>query len=163
MGIPIEPSRNLTARDGITIKKGGHAQPDWSTAHPVWMVYGFPDNHKYRSGDQVAAPMPRVAVEPASTVPSAEKPTYVLCSTPTVDHGWGFSGLSGGPALVAHTSEERYAFVGITFEGAPSSKDLEENAEAFVGKNDIVLMGYHLTPHQFKEWLSQRKYGVELS
>ena len=152
-----------TIRGAEAIDLDAWTEPDWSIAQPVWMAYGFPDNHKYRSGDQVAAPMPRVAVELASTVPSAEKPTYTLCSTLTIDHGWGFSGLSGGPALVAHTSEERYAFVGITFEGAPSSKDLEENAEAFVGKNDIVLMGYHLTPHQFKEWLSQRKNGVELS
>jgi hypothetical protein len=130
----------------------------------VWMRrQALLHNHKYRSGDQVAAPMPRVAVELASAAPSAEKPTYTLCSTLTANHGWGFSGLSGGPVLIAHTSEERCAFVGITFEGAPSSKDLQGNAEAFVGKRDIVLMGHHLTPHQFKEWLSQRKYGVELS
>lgn len=151
------------ARGAEAISLDDWIAPDWSTAQPVWMAYGFPDDHKFRSGDQVAAPMPRVSVELASAAPSPEKPIYTLCSTLTDDHGWGFSGLSGGPVLVAHISEERYAFVGITFEGAPSSKDQQENAEAFVGKNDIVLMGYHLTPSQFREWLLRRKYVVALS
>ena len=119
--------------------------------------------HKFRVGDKVAAPMPRVSVELASSAPSAEKPKFTLCSTLDVDHGWGFSGLSGGPVLVAHIVDDRFSFVGITFEGAPSSKDLLDNAEAFVGKKDIVLMGYHITPQRFREWLSQRRYGVELT
>jgi len=137
-------------------------ESDWSTAQPVWLAYGFPDNHKYRAGDKVSAPMPRVAAELASS-PSDQKPTYTLCSTLTADHGWGFSGLSGGPVFIAHTTEDRYAFVGITFEGAPSTKELQDNAEAFVGKKDILLMGYHVTPERFREWLSLCKYGVTLT
>lgn len=151
-----------TARGADAINLDAWEEPEWPTAQPVWIAYGFPDDHKYRADAKVAAPMPRVSVELASAVPSAEKPTYILCSTLPADHGWGFSGLSGGPVLVAHPSDDRYAYVGITFEGAPSSKELQRNAEAFVGKNDIVLRGYHLTPPQFKTWLSQRKYGVEL-
>ena len=137
-------------------------EPDWSTAQPVWMAYGFPDEHKHRTGDKVAAPMPRVAARLASSLPSVEKPTYILSSLLDADHGWGFSGMSGGPVLVAHATDDRFAFVGITFEGAPSSKELQENAQAFVGKSDIVLMGYHLTPQQFAAWLAQRKYSVAL-
>lgn len=136
-------------------------EPEWQTTQNVWMAYGFPDDHKYRKGDKVAAPMPRVSAELASA-PSSEKPTYMLCSTLNANHGWGFSGLSGGPVFVAHT-DDRYAFVGITFEGAPSSKVLQENAEAFVGKKDILLMGYHVTPLLFREWLGQRRYGVEFT
>jgi hypothetical protein len=150
------------ARGADVVDLDAWTEPNWSSAQPIWMAYGFPNDHKYRTGDKVAAPMPRVSAELASTFPSAEKPTYILCSTLPTDHGWGFSGLSGGPALVAHASEDRYAFVGVTFEGAPSSKDLKENAEAFVGRSDIVLRGYHLTPMQFKTWLSQRQYEIEL-
>ena len=137
-------------------------EPDWSTAQPVWMAYGFPDEHKHRTGDKVAAPMPRVAARLESSPPSVEKPTYILSSLLDADHGWGFSGMSGGPVLVAHATDDRFAFVGITFEGAPSSKELQENVQAFVGKSDIVLMGYHLTPQQFAAWLAQRKYSVAL-
>lgn len=137
-------------------------EPDWSTAQPVWVAYGFPDEHKHRAGDKVAAPMPRVSARLESSLPSIEKPTYILCSTLEADHGWGFSGMSGGPVLVAHATDERFAFVGITFEGAPSSIDLQKTPEAFVGKSDIVLRGYHLIPQQFAAWLSQRKYGVAL-
>lgn len=149
-------------RGAEAINLDAWTEPDWSIAQSVWIAYGFPDAHKYRFGDQVSAPMPRVAVELASLPPSPEKPSYVLCSTLVTDHGWGFSGLSGGPVLVAHIVEDCYAFVGITFEGAPSSKDLDGNAEAFIGRSDIVLRGYHLTPNLFKEWLSLRKYRVEL-
>jgi hypothetical protein len=137
-------------------------EPDWMTVQSTWLAFGFPDEHKYQAEDKLVAPMPRVSVNLATNFPTPEKPTYILCSTLASDHGWGFSGMSGGPVLVAHTTDDRFAFVGITFEGAPSTKELHDNAEAFVGKNDIVLKGYHLTPKQFGFWLSQLKYGVEL-
>lgn len=151
-----------TTRGAEAINLDEWVEPDWSNAQSVWMAYGFPDDHKYRSGDKVAAPMPRVAAKLESPLPTSEKPSYILCSTLETDHGWGFSGMSGGPVLVAHAADDRFAFVGITFEGAPSSKELEANAEAFVGKSDIVLRGYHLTSQQFEAWLFQRKYGVAL-
>ncbi|HEN3452955.1 TPA: hypothetical protein U5D89_000753 [Yersinia enterocolitica] len=150
-------------RGAEAINLDAWTEPDWSIAQPVWMAYGFPDDHKYLSSDKVAAPMPRVTVELATSPPSLEKPTYILCSTLDAEHGWGFSGLSGGPVLVAHTSDNRYAYVGLTFEGSPSSKDPQQDPEAFVRKDDIILRGYHLTPNEFRSWLSQRKFGVELS
>lgn len=137
-------------------------EPEWSASQPVWLAFGFSDGHKYNASDMLAAPMPRVAVELASSVPS-ERPTYTLCSTLAVEHGWGFSGLSGGPVLVAHTTEDRYAYIGITFEGSPSTKELEINPESFLGKRDILLMGYYLTPTIFRDWLSKLKFSVEIS
>ena len=150
-----------SARNAEAINLDAWIEPDWSIAQPSWLAYGFPDAHKFRAGDKVSAPMPRVAVELSSTPPTSSKPTYILSSTLDADHGWGFSGLSGGPVLIAHKSKDRYAFVGITYEGAPSCIDLEENAESFLGKKDLVLMGYHLTPERFQQWLSQRHYGAE--
>jgi hypothetical protein len=136
-------------------------EPDWATVQRVWMAYGFPNDHKYRIGKQIAAPMSRVKAELVSA-PSIDRPQFTLCSTLDSDHGWGFSGLSGGPVVVAHSIEDRYAFVGITFEGAPSTKELPQNTEAFVGKKDIVLMGYTLTPQHFAEWLMKRQHEVAL-
>ncbi|EMV7410106.1 TPA: hypothetical protein NHQ21_004643 [Pseudomonas aeruginosa] len=151
------------SRGAEAINLDDWTEADWSSIQPVWLAYGFPDGHKYRTSDKVAAPMPRVAVELASSTPSSERPTYTLCSTLAVEHGWGLSGLSGGPVLVAHIDEDLYAYVGITFEGAPSAKELEENPESFIGKRDIVLRGYHLTPNNFRDWLLQLAFGVELS
>ena len=150
-------------RGADVINLDNWTEPDWSATQPVWLAYGFPDGHKSKADNKVAAPMPRVAVELATSAPSPDKPTYTLCSTLTVEHGWGFSGLSGGPVLVAHNVEDRYAYVGITFEGAPSAKELKENTESFIGKKDIILKGYHLTPSTFRDWLSSRRFGVELS
>ncbi|HDS1580802.1 TPA: hypothetical protein QEL15_002900 [Stenotrophomonas maltophilia] len=138
-------------------------EPDWAAVQSTWLAFGFPDAHKYQAEDKLVAPMPRVSVEIASNFPTPERSTYILCSTLAADHGWGFSGMSGGPVLVAHTTDDWFAFVGITFEGAPSAKELHDSVEAFVGKNDIVLKGYHLTPQQFSLWLSQLEYGVELA
>jgi hypothetical protein len=137
-------------------------EPDWSATQPVWMAYGFPDGHKYRAGNKIAAPMPRVSAELVSG-PTADRPQFTLCSTLTVEHGWGFSGLSGGPVLVAHTTEDRYAFVGITFAGNPSTKDLQANPEAFITKSDILLVGYYVGPKEFQRWLSQREFCVTLT
>ncbi|QDG69445.1 hypothetical protein [Janthinobacterium tructae] len=152
-----------TLRNADAINLNDWVEPDWSVIQPVWMAYGFPDGHKYQTDDKIAAPMPRIAVELASSIPSPDKPTYTLCSTLTSEHGWGFSGISGGPVLVAHATEDRYAYVGITYEGAPSAKSLEKNSETFIDEKDIVLKGYQLTPTIFREWLTQLKFGVELS
>ncbi len=150
-------------RGAEAINLDSWAEPDWSVIQPVWLAYGFPDGHKYQANEKLAAPMPRVAVELASSVPSPEKPTYTLCSTLAAEHDWGFSGLSGGPVLVAHKTEDRYAYVGITFEGSPGAKELNKNKDSFLGKHDILLMGYYLTPSIFRDWLAQLKFGVELS
>jgi hypothetical protein len=150
-------------RDAAAIDLDAWVEPEWETAQPVWLAFGFPDAHKYEIGNKVAAPFPRVTAKLESSRPSPDKPTYTLCSTLHTAHGFGFSGLSGGPVLTAHTTKDRFAFVGITFEGAPSSKDIEKNPEAFVGAKDIILMGYHLTPQAFRFWLSQRQSGIEIN
>ncbi|TYD36749.1 hypothetical protein CEK63_04410 [Xanthomonas sontii] len=137
-------------------------EPEWTTIQSTWLAFGFPDAHKYEDEGKLVAPMPRVSASLATDFPTQERPTYILWSTLTSDHGWGFSGISGGPVLVAHATDDKFFFVGITFEGAPSRKELHEDAEALVRKNDIVLRGYHLSPMQFGLWLSQLKYGVEV-
>lgn len=116
-------------RGACAIDLDAWQEPEWQAAQPVWLAFGFPDGHKYQIGDKVAAPFPRVTAKLESSVPSPDKPTYTLSSTLDVAHGFGFSGLSGGPVLTAHATEDRFAFVGITFEGAPSSKDLEKSPE----------------------------------
>lgn len=149
-------------RGAVAIDLDGWQRPDWDNAQAIWLAFGYPDGHKSQIGNKVAVPFPRVTASLESSLPTEDKPTFTLCSTLDRAHGFGFSGLSGGPVLTAHATEDRYAFVGITFEGAPSSKNIEENPEAFVGANDIVLMGYHLTPQVFQSWLSQRKSSVVL-
>ncbi|MEN2470069.1 hypothetical protein [Burkholderia sp. GS2Y] len=150
-------------RGAEAINLDNWVEPDWSVSQPVWLAYGFPDGHKCITGDKVSAPMPRIAVELSSSHPTPEQPSYILSSTLAVEHGWGFSGISGGPVLIAHTTEDRYAYVEITYEGAPSAKDIEQNPDAITGKRDVVLWGYHLTPAQFQDWLSMLKFGVEFS
>lgn len=150
-------------RGAEAINLDNWVEPDWSISQQVWLAYGFPDGHKYLAAEKVSTPMPRIAVQLASSVPTPDKPTYMLCSTLAAEHGWGFSGISGGPVLIAHTEDDRYAYVGITFEGTPSTADMEQNPESFVGKCDIILRGYHLTPSRFEDWLSKLKFGVEFS
>jgi hypothetical protein len=150
-------------RDAEAINLDNWVEPNWSVSQPVWLAYGFPDGHKYLAAEKVSTPMPRIVVELASSLPTPDRPTYTLCSTLAVEHGWGFSGISGGPVLIAHTTDDRYAYVGITFEGAPSAADIEQNPESFVGKCDIVLRGYHLTPSRFEDWLSMLTFGVQFS
>lgn len=135
-------------------------EPDWSTAQSVWMAFGYPDDHKYRQDDKISAPMPRVSAQLVSA-PSTDRTQFTLCSTLASAHGWGFSGLSGGPIVAAHTTEDRYAFVGITFEGSPSTKEALQSDESFVGKEDILLFGYYLSPDRFREWLTARSHSIE--
>lgn len=148
-------------RDIEAIDLDTWTDPDWTTFQETWVAFGFPDEHKYQVENKLAAPMPRVSVNLATGFPSPEKPTFTLFSSLKSDHGWGFSGMSGGPVLVAHDTDDTFAFVGITFEGAPSTKELHNDADAIVQRTDIVLTGYHLTPQQFNSWLAQLTYEVE--
>lgn len=136
--------------------------PDWGQAQPYWLAYGYPDEHKATlEAKVVAVPMPRVTVRLATSVPSEDKPTFTLHSTLEKDHGWFFSGLSGGPVLIADKALDRYAVVGITFAGTPGSRTAPVNAQAFYGPSDISITGYQLTPARFQEWLRNRRQGVE--
>jgi hypothetical protein len=132
----------------------------WSNFHDVWLAFGFPDGHKELVGNMVNIPMPRVKAT-ISRLPE-DSPTFWLSATLKDDHGWGFSGLSGGPILAAHKTEERYAFVGITFEGQPGIKGVSHAPGSIFGGSDIVLCGYVLNPECFQDWLSSRKYFVEV-
>lgn len=150
-------------RGAAAINLDDWVEPDWSICQKFWLAYGFPDGHKSLTGTTVSAPMPRITIELATFPPTPDKPTYTLCSTLPNPHGWGFSGISGGPVLVAHTAGGQYAYVGIVFEGSPSAVAIEENLESFVNDCDIVLTGYHLTPENFRYWLSMLRFGVQLS
>lgn len=151
------------SRPAEAINLDDWVEPDWSKFAPVWIAYGFPTGHKYHIENKVAAPMPRVRVELASSVPTIDKPTYTLWSHLEEEHGWGFSGLSGGPVLVSIHDKKCFAYIGITFEGAPSLKDATNSKDSIVNGRDIVLTGYNLTPHTFRNWLAQAKFGVEIS
>lgn len=135
-------------------------QPDWSTTQPIWMAFGFPDTHKTQKEGKIEVPMPRVAVEVAS-LPTPERPQFRLVSTLEGDHGWRFSGLSGGPVFVVDRTRDLCAFVGIVNEGAPGSSAPQDNAETFIRGGDIVLSGYHVTPDTFGNWLQGLQYGVQ--
>ena len=150
-------------RGAETVNLDMWTEPDWSKAQPVWMAYGYPNDQKYQSGNNVAAPMPRVAAELVSQRPPTASAEFTLCSTLEKAHGLGFSGLSGGPVLIAHIEEDRCAFVGITFEGTPSSALLSPGSTGFLTNRDILLHGYYLSPQQFRSWLSQLKFGVQFA
>lgn len=151
-------------RNALAIDLDTWSVPDWSDVQDVWMAFGFPDEHKSLNGNLVAAPMTRISAKLESALPSDDKASFILCSTLDAPHGYGFSGVSGGPIVVAHRKEDRYAFVGITYEGAPSTAKPpeKEDLQAFTQPEDIVIYGNHLTPERFRGWLEDARYGVEV-
>lgn len=158
----IWPSFAAT-RDVEAVNLDVWTAPDWSRVQDMWMAYGFPDRHKYQSDGRLTAPMPRVVAQLQSGFPAPVTPCFTLCSTLTACHGWGFSGMSGGPILAPSKSEDRFAFIGITFEGTPSVKDPPVSPGAFTTGADIILSGYQLTPTFFQEWLDGSRYGVRVT
>lgn len=137
-------------------------EPAWNRLQPMWAAYGFPNDHKYLAGDKVSAPMPRIILELQSSAPQ-QREDFVLCSPLEHEHGFGFSGISGGPVLAESEADQRFYFTGIVFEGMPSSVKPTGNTEAFLGPNDILLRGYLLSPERFDTWRAAAKYEVEIS
>ena len=136
--------------------------PPWGELGRFWAAYGFPDVHKYVAGDKVAAPMPRITVELQSSSPQ-HREDFILCSPLDREHGFGFSGISGGPVLAESEADQCFYFTGLVFEGTPSTVEPTSTEEAIFGSSDIFLRCYLLTPEAFDRWRSALKYGVELT
>lgn len=135
---------------------------DQPSLQPVWMAFGFPDQHKSQVDGKVAAPMPRVSAQ-LETSMDGEPETFTLCSTLESAHGWGFSGMSGGPVFAAHPDKDVIYFMGLTFEGAPASSAPSEATSSVFLETDICLRGYLITTSRFRKWLDLAKYGVATS
>jgi len=136
--------------------------PPWQQLQRFWAAYGFPTAHKYLAEDKVASPMPRITVELQSSSPQ-HREDFILCSPLDRQHGFGFSGISGGPVLAESEADECFYFTGLVFEGAPSTAEPASTSEAIFGSSDIFLRCYLLTPETFDRWHSAHKYGVELA
>ena len=106
--------------------------------------------------------MPRITVELQSSS-LQHREAFVLCSTLEREHGFGFSGISGGPVLAESEVDQHFYFTGLVFEGMPSSVESSGNSEAFLGSHDIFLRAYLLTPERFDIWQATAKYGVQIS
>ncbi|HEY4092644.1 MAG TPA: hypothetical protein VGN46_14110 [Luteibacter sp.] len=140
-----------------------YVEPDWSNVGDVWMAFGFPNDHKDELGEHVAAPMVHIAAELQSKPFDPNREGFVLLSELAARHGWGFSGVSGGPALVPfNDDDERVSFVGLTYEGAPS-KTGHESGDELVGPATIFLMCLRLTPSAFDGWLKEARFGVSFA
>lgn len=135
--------------------------PAWPQLERFWAAYGFPTKHKYVAQDKVAAPMPRITAELQSASPQ-HREDFILCSPLDREHGFGFSGISGGPVLAESEAKQCFYFTGLVFEGTPSTTERASSHDAILGSTDIFLRCYLLTPEAFDRWQSAHKYGVEL-
>lgn len=136
-------------------------EPRWEQLGRFWAAYGFPNGHKYRSGDKVAAPMPRITVKLQSLSPQ-HREDFTLYSELDGEHCFGFSGISGGPVLAESEVDQCFHFTGLVFEGSPSTTEPVSSDEAFLGATAIYLRCYLLTPESFDRWQRAAKYGVQL-
>jgi len=137
-------------------------QPNWTQLQPHMAAYGFPNDHKSRQGDSVAVPMPRIVAK-LQDAPSPDRPSFILYSTLDREHGFGFSGVSGGPVVAEDTTQDDlFHFVGIVYEGSPSST-IDQVAQSIFSRSDIFLYCHHLTPNMFDVWLDSCLYGVQFS
>ncbi len=136
-------------------------QPDWSETQPVWVAFGFPDGHKYEQDGKLAAPMPKVRAK-QETSSLDQREAFILCSTLGEEHGWGFSGMSGGPVFAPDKTKDCFYFAGITYEGSPGLRDSESDDQAFLNKADILLRGYVISPATFNHWLEHARCSVAM-
>ncbi|MDH6152665.1 MULTISPECIES: hypothetical protein [Paraburkholderia] len=127
-------------------------EPRWDEI-ALCLAAGYPNEHKTLIGDKVAVPMLEVyahyqqngAVHPG---------TLTLHSQLEEEHGFFFSGLSGGPVYAQDSAGDVLA-VGIVFEGSPGSKEAWDgrDSQSYITGKDIVVKALILTPSVFDAWL----------
>ena len=129
-------------------------EPNWGEiTHP--MAFGYPTEHKSQSPDFVESPLIHVAVEVTRKISPFDS-SFLLASSLESEHGYYFSGMSGGPVFHVHDGGE-ITLIGIVYEGTPgSSKEwLARDAQAFFTNSDIQIRAHTLTPEIFEGWLKQ--------
>ena len=146
----------------IAIDLDDWSEPPWEDIQDIWMAYGFPTDHKEIIDNMVSAPMPAISVELKTKNISSSDGKFSLFSTFENPHGWGFSGVSGGPVIAYNPRSDIFHFVGLVYGGAPSTSKPRSDDQAFLGPKDILLQCYQLSPATFDLWLSSIKHGVEL-
>ena len=142
-------------------KKGKSAINLDAWSDPCWeeiefpSAFGYPTEHKTQSTKFVESPLIHVTAEVTRTL-SPHDSSFLLASTLDNEHGYFFSGMSGGPVFYANEDGE-ITLIGIVYEGAPgSSKEWQARDEqAFLTNNDIQIRAHIITPDIFQSWLKQ--------
>ncbi|WP_425952988.1 trypsin-like serine protease [Ralstonia pseudosolanacearum] len=127
-------------------------EPRWSDV-ALCLAIGYPNEHKSRVGDKVAVPMLEVSADyqqNGGTISS----TFTLHSQLKEEHGYFFSGMSGGP-VYADDGTDDVIPIGIVYEGSPGSKAAWEarDSQSYLTGKDIVVNALVLTPSVFDDWL----------
>lgn len=135
---------------------------DWD--EPSWekikfpSAFGYPTEHKSQSSGFVESPLIHVTAEVTRNISPSDS-SFLLASSLESQHGYYFSGMSGGPVFHVHDGGE-ITLIGIVYEGIPgSSKEwLARGVQAFLTNSDIQIHAYMLTPYIFESWL--KKVGL---
>ncbi len=147
-------------------------EPDWSVVrHCLAVGYENEGKEAVRSGnsEKVATRMLESVAALASPVPGRDTTGFILSSTLSSPHGYGFSGMSGGAVYAIEESgagmadDESLVPVGIVYEGFPgSTRQGGSNKEGSMGTifndQDILIHALTLTPNRFDDWLHGSRF-----
>ena len=148
-------------REVYFLKKGKSAinldewvEPNWQEIK-LPSAFGYPNEHKTQSSEFVESPLIQVDAEVTREISPIDT-SFLLASSLDSEHGYYFSGMSGGPVFHVLDGGE-ITLIGIVYEGTPgSSKEwLARDEQAFLTGRDIQIHAYTITPDIFEGWLNQ--------
>lgn len=121
-------------------------------------AFGWLSEHKKILDNQVLVELADVTVGLDFDVRSD---ILTLHSELSQKHGFFFSGMSGGPVLYHNDGNGEITFIGLIFEGSPSSSRANKNNGAFTTDNDLFFRCNKLTPERFESWLKLARWNFE--
>lgn len=122
-------------------------------------AFGWPTEHKSMDENHVITGMAGSYAELQTKPLKPEIESFLVFSELKEDHGYFFSGMSGGPVVYYEEDNDEYYPLGIIYEGNPGSqKSFEKDEPGLFTKKTIMYKCYHLTRDRFYYWLSKSQW-----
>lgn len=138
-----------------------YREPDYSKIKYIH-AFGWLDEHKEIVENTVVTKLAGSYVELQTANLNRDTCTYTAFSSLDKEHGYFFSGMSGGPVVYFDEENNDIFYIGIAFEAVPGSqKTFQQSDQSFMTGKDMMYRCLNLNPMVFSEWVQQSKWSWE--
>lgn len=124
-------------------------------------AFGWLSEHKEQNDKEVITRLAGSYAELQTKDMTTHTEKFTIFSELDKNHGYFFSGMSGGPVVICEDNDSFYTPFGIVYEGQPGSKEAQQEGESLFAGNHILYECLQLNPELFAEWVINAKWSWE--
>lgn len=125
-------------------------------------AFGWLSEHKEQNDKEVITRLAGSYGELQTKDMTTYTEKFTIFSELDRNHGYFFSGMSGGPVVLCEDKDNSYTPFGIVYEGQPGSKEAQQEGESLFAGNHILYECFQLNPELFAKWIINAKWSWEI-